>query len=91
MIHIHSLIRISAGYYVEPNLWGVLEPLPDKRTHSYIKITPLHLATSYPFLGVSRTEFDSALSWLSTEGENLEDLAQNSAAEADDGSHWIWS
>ena len=66
--------------------WGVLGPLLDKGTPSYIKITPLHLATSYSFLGVSRTEFGSALSGLSIEGEDMEDLSQDPAAEADDGS-----
>ena len=56
---------------------------------SYIMITPIHLATNYSFLGVSRTKFQSALSGLSTEGEDLEDLAQDPAAEADDGSRQI--
>ena len=67
----------------------MLGPLPDKGTPSYINITPLHLATSYSFLGVSCTEFESALSGLSTEGEDLEDLAQDPADEADDGSRRI--
>ena len=66
---------VSAGDYAKPKLWGVLGPLPDEGTPSYIKINPLHLATSYSFLGVSRTEFGSALSGLSIEGEDLEDLA----------------
>ena len=60
--------------------------LPDKGTPSYIKMIPLHLKTSYSFPGVSRTKFESALSGLSNEGEDLEDLAQDPAAEADDGS-----
>ena len=55
----------------------------------YIKITPIHLATSYSFLGVYRTDFESALSGISTKGEDLEDLAQDPTAEADDGSHRI--
>ena len=59
-------------------------PLPDEGTTDYIKITPLHLAARYSFLGVLRTEFDSALTGLSTEGEDLNDLAQDIAAEADD-------
>ena len=63
--------------------------LPDKGTPSYIKMIPLHLKTSYSFPGVSRTKFESALSGLSNEGEDLEDLAQDPAAEADDGSCWI--
>ena len=67
----------------------MLGPLPEKGTPSYIKITPLHLATSYSFLGLSRTEFESALSWLSTEGEDLEDLTQDPAAKVDDGSRRI--
>ena len=72
VVHTHSLFCISAGDYAEPNHWGVLGPLPDKGTPSYINITPLHLANSYSFLGFSRTEFKSALSGISTEGEDLE-------------------
>ena len=45
------------GDYAEPYLWGVLGPLPDEGTPNYIKITPLQLAASYLFLGVSRKEF----------------------------------
>ena len=86
VIHIHSLFCVCAGDYNKPDLWGVLGPLPDEGTPSYIKITPLHLATSYSFLGVSRTKFKSALSGLSIEGEDLEDVAWNPTAEADDGS-----
>ena len=71
------------------DLWGVLGLLPDKGAPSYIKIKPIHLATSYLFLGVSRTEFDSALAGLSTEVDNLDDLSQEPAAEANDGSHQI--
>ena len=89
MAHTHILFCISAGDYAEPDLWGVLGPLPDKGMPSYIKITPLHLATSSSFLGVSRTEFDSALSRLSIEGENLEDLEQDPTSEGEDGSHQI--
>ena len=85
-IHAHSLFCVSAGEYAKPDLWGVLGPLPDEGTPSYIKITPLHLVTIYSFLGVSLTEFESALSGISTKGEDLEDLAQDPAAEADDGS-----
>ena len=72
-----------------PTFGGVLGPLPEEGTPSYINITPLHLATSYSFLGVSRTEFESTLPGLSTEGEDLKDLAQYPTAEADDGSRWI--
>ena len=86
VIHTHSLFCVSARDYTEPDLWGVLGPLPDKGTPSYIKITPLHLASSYSFLGVSHTKFGSALSGISTKGEDLEDLAQDPAAEADYGS-----
>ena len=68
------------------NFGGVIGPLPEEGTPSYIKITPIYLATSSSFLDVSRTEFESALSGLSTKGEDLEDLAQDPAAEADDGS-----
>ena len=68
VIHVHSLFCISAGDYAKPDLWGVLGPLPDEGTPSYIKITPLHLETSYSFLGVSRTKLESALSGLYTEG-----------------------
>ena len=89
VIHVHSLFCISAGDYAKPDLCGVLGPLSDKGTPSYINITPLHLATSYSFLGVSRTKFESALSGLSTKGEDLEDLDQDTAAEVDDGSSWI--
>ena len=89
VVHTHSLFCVSAGDYAEPDLWGVLWPLPEEGTPSYIKITPLHLATSYYFLGVSRTKFESALSGLSTEAEDMEDLAQNPAAEADYGSPQI--
>ena len=46
VVHTHSLFYVSAGDYAKPDLWGVLGPLPDKGTTSYIKITPLHLATS---------------------------------------------
>ena len=88
-IHAHSLFCVSAREYVKPDLWGVIGPLSDKGTTSYIKITPLHLATSYSFLGVYRTDFESALSGISTKGEDLEDLAQDPTAEADDGSHRI--
>ena len=55
VIHAHSLFYVSTGDYAKPDLWGVLGPLPDEGTPSYIKITPLHLDTSYSFLGVSRT------------------------------------
>ena len=89
VIHAHILFCVSAGDYAKPDLWGVLGPLPDEGTPSYIKITPLHLATSYYFLGVSHTKFESALSGLSTEGEGLEDLAQDPADGADGGSCWI--
>ena len=51
----------------DPTL-GVLGPLTDKGTPLYIKITPLHLATTYSFIGVSRTNFDFSLSGISTEG-----------------------
>ena len=64
-------------------------PLPDKGTPAYVKMTPLHLTTSYSFLVVSRTKSDSALAGLSTEGDDLDDLAQEPAAEADDGSRRI--
>ena len=74
--HAHSMFCDSAGDYSEPDLWGVLAPLPDKSTPNYIKIMPLHLAASYSFLAVSRKEFDSDLAGLSTEGEYLKDLAQ---------------
>ena len=62
----------------------MLGPLPDEGTPDYINITPLRLTASYSFLGVSRTKFDSALAGLSTEGEDLDDLAQEPASEADD-------
>ena len=75
VIHAHSLLYVSTGDYSEPDFWGVLGPLPDEGTPSYINITPLHLANRYSSLGVSRTEFESALSGLSTNGEHLEDLA----------------
>ena len=29
VIHVHSLFCVSARDYAEPNLWGVLGPLPD--------------------------------------------------------------
>ena len=86
VIHVRILFYVSTIDYAEPDLWGVLGPRPDKGTPSYIKIAPFHLATSYSFLGVSLTEFESALSGISTEGEDPEDLAQDPAAEADDGS-----
>ena len=63
--------------------------LPDEGTPSYTKITHIHLDTRYYFFGISRTEFESSLSGLSTKAEDLEDLAQDPAAEADDGSHRI--
>ena len=47
---------------------------------------PLHLAVSYSFLGVLKTEFDSALAGLSMEGDDLDDLGQEPVAEADDDS-----
>ena len=84
--HARSLCCVSAGDYAKPDPLGVLGPLPDEGTPFYIKIMWLHLAASYLFLSVSRTEFDSALSGLSTEGEDLEDLVQDPTAEADDGS-----
>ena len=62
---------VSAGDYSKPKLWGVLGPLPDEGTPSYIKINPLHLATSYFFLGISRIEFESDLSSLSTKVKYL--------------------
>ena len=68
---------------MEPDLWGILVPLPDDGTPAYVNITPLHLAASYSFIGVLRTEFDSALAGLSTEGDNLDDLCQDPAAKAD--------
>ena len=67
----------------------MLGPLTDKGTPSYINITPRHLATISSFLSVYRTDFESALSGLSTKREDLEDLAQDPAAEADDGSRQI--
>ena len=91
VVHTQSLFFISVGDYAKPNIWGVLRPLPDEGTPSYIKINPLHLSTSYSFLGVSRTDFDSSLSSISTKGEYLEDLAQDPASEEDDGSRWICS
>ena len=42
--HAHSLFCISAGDYAEPDLWGVLVPLPDEGVPAYVTITPLHLA-----------------------------------------------
>ena len=51
------MFYVSTGDYATPNLWGVLGPLPDKGTPSYININPLHLSTSYYFLGVFRTKF----------------------------------
>ena len=89
--HAHSLFCVSAGYYAKPDLWGVLGPLPDEGRPDYIKITALHLAARYSFLDVSRTEFDSALVGLSTEDEDLDDLAQEPAAGADDGFRRICS
>ena len=71
VIHTHSLFSVSAGDYTKPDLWGVLGPLLDEGTPSYIKTTPLHLATRYSFLGLPRTEFESTLSGLSTDGEDL--------------------
>ena len=68
---------------MEPDLWGVLGPLPDDGKPAYVNITPLHLAASYSFIGVLRTEFDSALTSLSTEVDALDDLCQETAAEAD--------
>ena len=32
VIHTHSLFCVSAGDYAEPDLWGVLGPLPDEGT-----------------------------------------------------------
>ena len=89
--HVHSLFCVSAGDYTEMDLWGVLGLLPDKGVPAHIKITPIHLAASYFFLGVSRTEFDSALAGLSTEDEDFDDLAQEPAAGADDGFRRICS
>ena len=89
MAHTHSLFCVLAGDYAEPDLWGVLGTLPDEGAPPYIKITPLHLAASYLFLGVPRTEFDSALASLSMEGDGLDNLGQEPAAEADDGSRQI--
>ena len=63
--------------------------LPDVGNPYYINIITLHLATSYYFLGVSRTELESSISGISTEGEDLEDLAQDTASKMNDGSHWI--
>ena len=82
--HAHSLFCVSAGDYAEPDLWGVLGMLPDEGKPDYINLTPLHLALRYSFLGVSRTEYESALTGLSTEGEDLDDLVQEPADEADD-------
>ena len=65
------MFYVSAGDYAEPELWGVIGPLQEEGTSSYIKITRLHLATIYSFLGVSRTKFESALSGLSTKVEDL--------------------
>ena len=67
----------------------MLGPLSDKGTPSYINITPLHLAIIYSFLSVYCTDFESALSRLSTKEEDLEDLSQDPAAEVDDGYHQI--
>ena len=75
VIHAHSLFCVSTGDYTNLDLWGLLGPLPDKGIPYYIKITPLHLAASCSFLGVSRIEFESALFGLSTKGEDLGDLA----------------
>ena len=85
MAHSHSLFCISLVDYYEPDLWGVLGPVPDEGTPNYINITPLHLAAIYSFLGVSGTEFDSALTGISIEGEDPNDLAQEPVSEADDG------
>ena len=63
----------------------MLGPLPDTGTPNHIKITPLYLAVIYLLLGVLRTELYSALDGLSTQGEDLDNLAQEPAAEADDG------
>ena len=58
----------------------------DALLHQYY---PLHLAASYSFLSVSHINFESDLSGISTEGEDLEDLPQDPAAEEDDGSRRI--
>ena len=89
MAHAHSRFYVSAVDYIEPDLWGLLRLLPENGAPAYVKITPLHLAASYSFLGVSRTEFDSSLASLSTEGDDLDDLGQEPAAGADDGSSRI--
>ena len=63
----------------------MLGPPPDEGTPDYIKTTPLHVSEIYLFLGISRTEFDATFTGISTEGEDLEDLAQEPTAEADEG------
>ena len=83
VLHAHILFCMSTGNYLEPDLWGILGPLPDDGMPSNVKITPLHLAASHSFLGVSRTELDSTLVGISTEGDNLNNLCQWTAADAD--------
>ena len=49
-----------------------------------MQITPLHLAASFSFLGVLWTEFDSALTGISIEKDDLDNLYQETAAKEDD-------
>ena len=74
------------GDYTEPDIWGFLGSLPDEGAPTYAKITPIHLAASCSFLGVSRTEFDYSLAGLSIKGDNLDNLCQEPTAEADGNS-----
>ena len=89
VMHAHSIFCMSSGNYIEPDLWGILGPLPYHGTPAYIHITPLHLAASFSFIGVLRTEFDSALAGLSKENNDLNDLIQEHASKADDDSRRI--
>ena len=61
--HARSLFYMSAGDYVEPYLWGILGLLSDDGTPLYVHIMPLHLAASFSFIGILRTEFDSAFTF----------------------------
>ena len=91
VVHAHSLSCVLARDYAEPELWGVLGPLPDEGVPGYIKITPPHLAVSCSSLGVLRMELYSDLAGLPTEGDNLEYLGQEPTTEANDSYRQIFA
>ena len=87
--HGHSLFCVSSCHYVEPDIWGILGLLLNDGMPLYMQIMPHHLAESFSFLSVSSTEFDSALTGLSTEKDNLDDLRQDPTSQAYDNCRQI--